>query len=49
METKIVTRILKRQLNHVILYEEVENGVSINNSLNADHLDQQFVTPRSVS
>ncbi len=49
MEIKIVTKILRRQLNHVILYEEVENGVSINNNLNADHVDQQFVTPGSVS
>jgi hypothetical protein len=33
MENKIVTRSLKRQLNQVIVHEQVENGVAINNNL----------------
>jgi hypothetical protein len=49
MEIRITTRSLKRQLNHVILYEQVENGVAINNNLSAYHVDHQFVTPRRVS
>jgi len=33
MENKIVTRNLKRQLDHVLLHEQVENGTAINNNI----------------
>jgi hypothetical protein len=33
MENKIVIRSLRRQLNLVVLHEQVENGVAINNNL----------------
>jgi hypothetical protein len=46
MENKILTRTLKRQLDHVIIHEQVENGVAINNNLSVDQIDQQFVTLR---
>jgi hypothetical protein len=36
MENIIVTRSLRRQLDHVVLHEEVENGVGINNNLSDD-------------
>ncbi len=49
MENKIVIRSLRRQWDHVILYEQVENGITINNNLNVDKVDRQFVTPRKVS
>jgi hypothetical protein len=45
MENQIVTRSLKRQLNHVIIHEQMENGATINNNLNADQIDRQFITP----
>jgi hypothetical protein len=36
MENRIVIRSFKRQLHQVLLHEQVENGVTINNNLNAD-------------
>ncbi len=39
MENKIV-RSLKRQLNSVIIHEQVENGVAINKNLSANQIDQ---------
>jgi hypothetical protein len=36
MENKIVTRSLRRQLDQVVLHEQVENGIAISNNLNAD-------------
>ncbi len=33
MENIIVIRNLKRQLDHVVLHEQVENGVAISNNL----------------
>jgi hypothetical protein len=33
MENIIVTRSLRRQLDQVVLHEEVENGIAINNNL----------------
>jgi hypothetical protein len=39
MENKIVTRNLKRQLDHVFLHEQVENGTAINNNLSANKED----------
>jgi hypothetical protein len=48
MENIIVTRILKRQLDQVILHEQVENGVAINNNLSVNKVDRQFVTPKRV-
>jgi phage-related tail protein len=49
MENKIITKSLKRQLNQVIVHEQVENGVAINNNLSENQIDQQFVTPRIIS
>jgi hypothetical protein len=49
MENIIITKSLKSQLDQVIVHEQVENGVAINNNLNEDQIDQQFVTPRIVS
>jgi len=40
MENKIVTRNLKRQLDHVLLHEQVENGTAINN--NIPHINLWF-------
>jgi hypothetical protein len=45
MENQIVTRSLKRQLNQVIIHEQMENGATINNNLSADQIDRQFITP----
>ncbi len=39
MENRIVTRSFRRQLYQVILHKQVENGVAINNNLNANHTD----------
>jgi hypothetical protein len=33
MENKIITTSLRKQLNQVVLHEQVENGVDINNNL----------------
>jgi len=49
MANKIVTRNLRRQLDHVIVHEQEENGIAINRNLSADQIDQQFITPRKVS
>ncbi len=46
MENRNVTRSLKRQLDQVVLHEQVENGVAINNNMNVDQVDQWFETPR---
>jgi hypothetical protein len=40
MEHKIVTRSLRRQLDQVVLHEQVENGVTISNNLSANKVDQ---------
>jgi hypothetical protein len=39
MENIIVIRSLKRQLNQVIVDEQVENGTTINNNLSAKQID----------
>jgi hypothetical protein len=44
MENIIVTTTLRRQLNQVILHEQVENGVAISNNLSADQVDQWLIT-----
>jgi hypothetical protein len=36
MEDKIVTKSLKKQLDQVVLHEQVENGVAISNNLSVD-------------
>jgi hypothetical protein len=36
MENKIVTRSLRKQLDQVILHEQVENGTTISNNLSAN-------------
>ncbi len=49
MENITITRSLKRQLDSVVLHEQVKNGDAVNNNLSADRFDQQFVTPKRVS
>ncbi len=39
MENQIVTKSLKRQLDQVIVHEQVENGITINSNLSAYHID----------
>ncbi len=39
MENMIVTKSLRRELNQVVLQEQVENGIAINNNLCADKVD----------
>jgi hypothetical protein len=39
MVNKIANRSLNKQLDEVIVHEQVENGVPINKNLNADHID----------
>jgi hypothetical protein len=46
MENKIVTKSLRRQLDQIILHEQVENGISISNDLNVNQVDQWFETPK---
>jgi hypothetical protein len=46
MENRIVTKSLRRQLDHVIKHEQVENGAAINKNLSANQIDQQFITPK---
>ncbi len=41
-------RILKTQLNQVILLEQMENGTAIISNLSGNHTDQQFVTTKKV-
>ncbi len=48
MEYRIETKILKRQLDQVVLYEQVENGIAISNNLSVDLVDQRFETPKRV-
>jgi hypothetical protein len=48
IENKIVTRSLRRQLDHVVLHEQVENGIATSNNLNANQVDQRFETPKKV-
>jgi len=40
MENKIITTSLRRQLNQVVLHEQVENGVAIDTNLK--HLKKFF-------
>jgi hypothetical protein len=40
MENRIVTWSLRKQLDHVIVHVQVENGNAINNNLNANQIDQ---------
>ncbi len=39
MKNRIVIKSLKRQLNQVVLHEQVENGIAISNNLNASQVD----------
>ncbi len=48
MENRIVIKILRKQLDHVIIHEQVENGIAIIKNLSANQIDQQFITPRRV-
>ncbi len=45
MENKIITKSLKKQLDQVVLHEQVENGTFVNNNLNVNQVDQRFETP----
>jgi hypothetical protein len=36
MENRIIPRSLNKQLDQVVLHEQVENGVAINNNLTAN-------------
>ncbi len=49
MENRIVIRSLRRQLDQVIVHEQVEKGIAINKNLSANQINQQFITPRKVS
>jgi hypothetical protein len=40
MENIIIIISMKKQLNQVILHEQVENGATINNNLSVDQVDQ---------
>jgi hypothetical protein len=40
MKNKIITRSLKRQLDHVRIHEQGENGTGININLNANQIDE---------
>jgi hypothetical protein len=48
MENKIIIRSSRRQLDQVVLHEQVENGVAISNNLSVDQVYQQFETPKRV-
>jgi hypothetical protein len=39
---------LRKQLDHIIVHEQEENGVSINRNLSVDKIDYQFITPTRV-
>jgi hypothetical protein len=43
MENRIVTKSLRKQLYQVILHEQMENGNSINNNFNANHVLMKLV------
>ncbi len=49
MENKFVTKSFRIQLNQVSLHEQEDNGVAINNNLNANQKYKQFITPKKVS
>jgi histidinol dehydrogenase len=46
MENIIITKIIRRQLDQVVLHEQVENGIAISNNLSANLVDLWFETPR---
>jgi hypothetical protein len=48
MENIIVIRSLNKQLDHVVVHEQVENGTTINNNLNANQINQLSITPKRV-
>jgi hypothetical protein len=39
MQNMIITKSLRRELNQVVLQEQVENGIAINNNLCVDKVD----------
>jgi hypothetical protein len=45
MENRIVIKSLKKQLDQVIIHEQVENDTAINKNLSANQIEQQFTTP----
>jgi len=40
MENRIVIRSLRRQLDQVIVHEQVEKGIAINKNLSANQINQ---------
>jgi hypothetical protein len=40
MGNRIVNKSFRRKLNQVLLHEKMENGVTINNNLSVDKIDQ---------
>jgi hypothetical protein len=46
MENRIVIKSLKKQLDQVIIHEQVENDTTINKNLSANQIDQKFTTPK---
>jgi hypothetical protein len=51
MENIIITKSLRKQLDQVVLHEQVENDTTISNNLSADKVDwvdQRFETPIRV-
>jgi hypothetical protein len=40
VENKIVTRSLKKQLDQVIIHEQVENDITINRNLSVDKIEE---------
>jgi hypothetical protein len=39
---------LRRQLDQVVLHEQMENGAAISNKLSANQVDKWFETPKKV-
>jgi hypothetical protein len=39
MKYRIVSKSLKKQIDQVILHQQVENGTAINNNLSVDQID----------
>ncbi len=39
MENRNVIKIMRRQIDQVIIHEQVENGVAINKNLSVDMID----------
>jgi hypothetical protein len=49
MENITITKSLKKQLDQVIVHEQVENDIAINKNLSANQINQQFITPKKIN